>query len=423
MHELWKKNLIILWAAQFIAIMGMSLVVPFLPFYIKYLGVPSASEAAYWSGIVFAGPFFISFFLTPFWGWLGDRYGQKPMVVRAVFGLALSQLLVGAAQNVTMLFFFRMIQGALSGFVPAALSLVSVSTPKEKSGYAIGIISTASAVGAVIGPLVGGTLADVFGYRVMFFIVAGLCAAAGVLVVRFVQEPKQTPESTQRSYTLLSNYHYSLRNSQIRAALILILLSQSAMMMVQPIFALFVEELTPRTEYLATLAGAAFSVTGVFMTVGSPWWGRRNDKHEFKTNITAAILGSGIAFALQGFVTGIYQLLVLRALQGFSAGGVLPGLYSYISKHAEQERRGGVTGIASSLNILANMVGPITGGMLASAAGVRANFFLAGGVLLATVLVARGLFSNSRSEKRPRLRQRESTEEETVSTTEERILT
>ncbi|MBP2672722.1 MAG: multidrug transporter, partial [candidate division NC10 bacterium] len=114
--ELWRKNLYVLWGTQFLAMAGMNLVVPFLPFYIRQLGVTDPTSLARWSGLVFAGPFFLSFIATPVWGSLGDRYGRKMMVVRALIGLAISQLLIGFAQDVIQLLIFRVVQGAISGF-------------------------------------------------------------------------------------------------------------------------------------------------------------------------------------------------------------------------------------------------------------------------------------------------------------------
>jgi DHA1 family multidrug resistance protein-like MFS transporter len=153
--ELWRKNLYILWGTQFLAMVGMNLVVPFLPFYIRDLGVSDPDELARWSGLVFAGPFFLSFVATPLWGALGDRYGRKMMVVRALFGLALSQALIGLSQNVIQLFLFRILQGGISGFIAASLALVSTSTPRQHTGYALGLMQSSSAGGMVLGPFVG----------------------------------------------------------------------------------------------------------------------------------------------------------------------------------------------------------------------------------------------------------------------------
>lgn len=397
--EPWRKNLYIIWASQFIAMMGMSLVVPFLPFYIRELGIQSNDEIARWSGLVFAGPFFVSFFSTPIWGYLGDRYGRKIMTVRAIFGLGISQIFIGFSQSVEMLFFFRMVQGGISGFLAASLALVSANTPREKSGYAVGILQTATSSGNVFGPLVGGTLADAFGYRPIFFIVAGLCTIAGLVIIRFVREDVQPKPEHPEPHRILGNYRYAIGSKPIRVALIVIMLSQSAVFMIQPIFALYVEQLVSNTEYIATMAGAIFSVAGVFTVLAAPWWGKRNDAKSYKKNLTIALSGAALAYSAQGLVTNAYQLIIFRAILGFCLGGMLPALYSYISKNTPLERRGSIMGIASSGNILANMIGPPTGGYIASHLGVRELFFVTGGLLLASVIFLRNMFVDMRGSK------------------------
>lgn len=394
--EPWRRTLYVIWASQFIAMMGMSLVVPFLPFYIRDLGVTNEDEVARWSGLVFSGPFFISFFLIPFWGYLGDRYGRKLMVIRAIFGLAVSQALIGLAQSVEMVFFFRMLQGAVSGFIAAALALVSANTPQEKSGYAIGLLQTATAGGNLIGPLVGGSLADAFGYRPLFFVVALICVSAGILVIRYVREDPRTRVKREDQQPLIKSFRYAYASPRIRVTLAVIFLAQVAALMIQPIFALYIEYLAPSQTLIATLTGAVFSVAGLFMVISSPWWGKRNDLKSYKKNLTIAISGAAVAYGLQGLVSSPYHLLPLRALQGFCMGGILPTLYSYISKHAELSQRGAIMGIASSFHILANMIGPTTGGYIASHFGVRQTFFVTGGILAMTVLFVRLFFIDFR---------------------------
>lgn len=390
--EPWRRTLYIIWSAQFIAMMGMSLVVPFLPFYIQSLGVTAPDDLARWSGYVFAGPFFISLFLTPVWGFLGDRYGKRLMIIRAIFGLGISQALIGFSTTVEMLFFFRLLQGAISGFIAAALSLVSSSTPRQHSGYALGLLQTATASGSVIGPLVGGSLADLVGFRPLFFVVGALCAIAGVLVVRYTEEPPSEQSAGSDRHTFSSNFQYAFASAPIRGAVIIILLSQLALLLIQPIFAIYIEHLEPSNPNLATLAGAIFSMTGVAMVISSPWWGKRNDAESYKRNISLAIGGAAAACAAQGFVTQAYQLLFLRALQGFCMGGILPALYSYISKNTLPARRGGIMGIASTAHVFAAIIGPIAGGYIASTLGLRENFYMTGIVLAISLLFVKTIF-------------------------------
>jgi DHA1 family multidrug resistance protein-like MFS transporter len=371
--ELWRKNLYILWGTQFLAMVGMNLVVPFLPFFIRQLGVTEPTELARWSGLVFAGPFFLSFIATPIWGTMGDRYGRKAMVVRAIFGLALSQVLIGFSQNVYQLFLFRVVQGGISGFIAASLALVSTSTPKDRIGYALGFMQSSSAGGMVLGPFVGGILADLVGYRQIFFVTAALCTIGGFVVLFKVRETVQvSPEA--RKYTVLDNYRLMFSDKRLRIVGSLLVIGQISVLMIEPIFALFIESFKTDTRFISTLAGGIFSISGLFMVVSAPWWGKRNDRTGYKKNLWIALAVVGIAYAGHSIVQDLYQLGFLRAFLGFARGGVLPTLYSLTSYYAPAERRGGMIAIASSLTILGNMLGPVIGGFVAGHFGITASF-------------------------------------------------
>lgn len=351
----------------------MNLVVPFLPFYIRDLGISNEKELAQWSGLVFAGPFITSFIATPLWGSLGDKHGRKLMVVRAIFGLALSQVFIGFSQNVYQLFFFRMVQGAISGFIPAALTLVSTSTPKARIGYALGLLQSATAGGIMIGPAVGGFLTDIIGYREIFFITAGLCFIGGVVVIKLVHEVEQ-PSLTSNAPSVLQNFRLMLTDKQLRIVAIVIVVSQSAGLMIEPLFALFIETFKTNTKYISTLTGLTFAVAGIFMVISAPWWGRRNDRLGYKRNLIIALTGTGITYSLHMFVPNLIVLSFLRAGLGFARGGILHALYSMANLLVPSDRKGGMMGIASSLTVLGNMIGPLLGGMIAGQAGLTIVF-------------------------------------------------
>jgi MFS transporter, DHA1 family, multidrug resistance protein len=385
--ELWKKNLYTIWIAQFITIMGMSSVTPFLPFYVRELGISDPESVTRWSGLVFAGPFFLSIIFTPLWGAVGDRYGRKLMVVRAVFGLGIAQILVGTAQSVDQLLLFRMIQGALSGFIPAALALVSASAPRERAGYAMGILQTSLSAGILIGPMIGGLLADIIGYRPIFFVVATLCFISGIFVMTMVNEKKSTEEITER-FSLLDNYRYSFSHSQILIAMLLIFLAQSSISIIQPVFALFVESISGPSTYISTITGLLFAVVGFVMVFSSPWWGTKNDTEGYRRNLLMAFILTAIMLLFQALSAASWQVALSRAGLGFAMGGVLPTLYSFISKQTPIARKGGIIGIASSFTILANITGPISSGYIASHFGLRSSFFITAAVAaFASILV------------------------------------
>jgi MFS transporter, DHA1 family, multidrug resistance protein len=381
----WKKNLYSIWVAQFVAMVGMSMVIPFLPFYIRELGVTDQASLERWSGIVFSGPFILSFILTPIWGTLGDRVGKKTMVLRAVFGLCISQVLIGFSQDVYQLFIFRMVQGGISGFIASSLALVSSSTPKERSGYAIGVLQTSIASGIVIGPFLGGFLSDITSYKNVFFITAFLCLISGILVMINVKEPPKA--LSKKLYSIIENYKYIYRNINLKVAMISILLIQASIMMSQPIFALFIEQKAGDSKYLSTLTGALFGITGIFSVISSPWWGKRNDAKNIKKNLIIATICAGVAFSLHSIITDPYQLIPIRAFLGLSVGGIIPVLYAYINKNISDDRKSGIMGIASSFTLLGNLIGPLLCTLLLYKVSITYIFVITGMMLFINAVI------------------------------------
>lgn len=364
---------------------GMSMVIPFLPLYVKQLGVTEITEVKRWSGLVVSGVFITAFIATPFWGWLGDRVGKKKMVLRAIFGLAVSQFLVGLSQDVVQLFIFRMVQGALSGFIAAALALVASNTPKEKSGYAIGFLASSTAAGNLLGPFVGGLLADAFGYRNVFYITSVMCAISGILVWLFVKELNQ---SRNRENNVLDNYKFVFGSKGLRYSMVLLIITAMGISMIQPLFALFIESKVGNVTYLATLTGSIFGVLGLFQVISSSFWGKLNDKKSINKNLLFALIGAGLGYALHIITVGVWELIPIRALLGFCTGGVLPSIYSYISKHSPDNLKGGLMGIASSITMLGNLIGPISSGYIASVTSINFVFVLSGALLITGAFIA-----------------------------------
>lgn len=138
----WKLNLVVLWFGNFLVMAGMTMIIPFLPLYIQELGITDPDAVAMWAGVIFAGNFITSFFFQPLWGKLADRHGRKVMLLRSGFGMAIVILLMGFAGNVWHLLLLRVLNGTISGFVPAAVALLSATTPREKLGFSMGTLQS-----------------------------------------------------------------------------------------------------------------------------------------------------------------------------------------------------------------------------------------------------------------------------------------
>ncbi|MBK7629604.1 MAG: MFS transporter [Ignavibacteriales bacterium] len=385
----WKKNLYIMWICQFLAMVGMSSIVPFLPLFVRELGVTSIEETSKWSGLVFAGPFFVSLFLSSLWGNLGDKYGRKLMTIRATFGLALAQIIIGFSGDINQLFIGRLLQGGLSGFLPAAMALIASNTPEEKTGYALGVLQSSTAAGTVLGPLFGGIISDFLSFRAVFFVVAGLLSLVGFAIIFFVKEEKR--DESKRVISIIDNWKYVLSNKKFLIPSILIMFTSLGISFVRPIFVLFVETLEINKNYLPTITGALYSIVGIFSVFSAYWWGKKSEKIGLKKSIAIASIITGIMYLLHSIIINPYYLIPVRTLLGFGYGALMPLLFTRISNQVVKERRGGVMGVGSSFQVMGNLVGPLFGGYAGAVIGFPFSFVITGAIFL---VIAIGAFFN-----------------------------
>lgn len=366
--------------------LGISMFLPFLPVYLRELGVTEPGKLESMSGLIFAAPFLSATVATPVWGFLGDRHGRKLMVVRAALGLTVATTLMGLATTVGQLFFLRVLQGVISGFIAAALALMASAAPRDRMGYAIGTLQTAIPSGTILGPLVGGLLADRIGARQVFFVTAGLTLVAAVVVTALVREAER-PKSTAGFGRIFENYALVFGSSQLRSLFLILFACQFALMALGPIMALFVESLGAHGRLLATTTGAIFAVTGLATVLTAPRWGRRSDRRGYRPTLKMALLGSALFALPQGLVAAPWQLFLARIPYGMFIGGIVPSVHAMISLRAPDERRAGVLGVTSTALMLGNLMGPLLGGVIAGAFGLRSIFFVSTGVFLVILIL------------------------------------
>ncbi len=366
--------------------LGISMFLPFLPLYLRELGVTEPGKLESMSGLIFAAPFLSATVATPVWGFLGDRHGRKLMVVRAALGLTVATTLMGLATTAGQLFFLRVLQGVISGFIAAALALMASAAPRERMGYAIGTLQTAIPSGTILGPLLGGFLADRIGARQVFFVTAGMTLVAAIIVMVLVREAER-PRSTAGFGRIFENYALVFGSPQLRSLFLVLFACQFALMALGPIMALFVESLGAHGKHLATTTGAIFAVTGLATVLTAPRWGRRSDRHGYRLTLKTALLGSALFALPQGLVTAPWQLFLARIPYGLFIGGIVPSVHAMISLRAPDERRAGVLGVTSTALMLGNLMGPLLGGVIAGALGLRSIFFTSTAVFVVILLM------------------------------------
>ena len=399
----WKRNLVVLGAGQFVAISAMGIVIPLIPFFLRELGMTDRAALERWSGLIFSGPFLAAALMSPVWGALGDRYGHKKMVVRAIIGLAVVNLLLVFVRSPTEFLVLRVVQGLVTGFVPAALAITSASAPRDRLPEAIGKLAAFASAGRMLGPAIGGLLAGFLSFHQLFLIVGLMMGIVAVFVMLFLREPPRDPRATA---SLAAPLRAALGNPKLRLALPGLLVATSGISMTMPLFPLFVEGLCGPGVDPKVVSGIGFATVAGFTLVGSTLLGRVSDRLGLKVLLVGSLFLAAIALGLHPIVRDIASMLVLRALLGVAAAGIGPVLHSMISRAAPDGMRGGITGLANSATILGFFVGPIGGGLLANAIGIDGVFrvaaVLTGACALGAAITARRVGRDRQLDTLPR---------------------
>lgn len=383
----WRRNLWIVWASQFIAMIGMTSGVTLLPIFVRDLAGTDIATAQQWAGLVQSGPFFVSILTIPLWGKLGDKYGRKKQVLRALAGLVLVMSLMGFVRTVEELFVLRLIQGGITGFIASALALVSTSTPKKHSGYAISVLQTATSSGAILGPLAGGVVVDTFGIRAVFGVVAVLCFLSFVVAAIFVREVR-TPGVTSEQQSLRQTISYVWRRRDLRKILLMIAAAQGGIVFSMPVYVFFLAEVGAPKASLATLTGILAGSVGIASTLIGPLWGKLNDRYGWRFIILRSAAPASLAMILQTAVTSYLWLFPIRATVGLFASALIPSLYAALNKTTSAENKGTIMSLASSANLVGNLVAPALSGLIASSFGLRWCFVASSSIVAGVWLAA-----------------------------------
>jgi DHA1 family multidrug resistance protein-like MFS transporter len=395
----WRRTLYAITIAQTLAIVGFSLRVPFLPFYLQDLGAKSIDEATIWSGLLSAGGAGVMTITAPVWGVISDRHGRKPMVLRAMFAASITVGLMAVATAPWHLLVLRLIEGGLAGTVTASTALVAAAAPKERLGFSLGLVQTAVFSGSSLGPLIGGVLADQIGYRPTFLVSSAMLLTGGLIVVFLVQERfERQPAGPERGIAALrAGAAWMLAPLMVTmiGMLFIIRLASSA---VQPIIPLYVAVIGHEAaQNASTLAGFALGILGLTSAVSAVYLGRLGDQMGHKRILVACIFAAGLLYLPMAAVQAPWHLIVLQGLFGIAAGGLIPAANALVGAATAPERRGALYGVTSAASSFGGFIGPLAGAGIAASLGFRVTFIAVAVLLLALGVVAVRVFSRQRS--------------------------
>lgn len=381
----WKAVLAILTCNVVLMSASYTMLIPFLPMYlINELGVTS-DNVNMWSGIIFSVTFIVSAVMAPIWGKLSDKKGRKLMAVRAGVGLAITYFICGIVSSPIQLMFARILQGFAAGLWPAELAIMSSYAPKEKLGFCMGVMQGALTAGGVIGPLLGGVLASVFGMRVSFFISAGALALITLITLIFIKEPPReakTPE--QLALAKEAEKVNLLKVPMIRRMLECAVVIQMAILILQPILTLYVAELHHSMDNVIMLSGMVFSLGGFAGAISAPLWGRYGQSHGFFRTMCITLAGTGFILIIQSIPSTLTPFAILQFVCGLFYAGVYPSISSILVKKSPAEQRGRIFGLMFAAQQIGSTIGPLVGGFIGTFFGLKFVFIFAGILMFIT---------------------------------------
>ena len=387
----WKKSLAIMWSAQCIGMSAITGVVSFLPLYVTELGVADPAEVALWAGFLVAAASLGAAVSNPYWGAVADRKGRKPMVEKVLFMFGLMILAMAYVANVYQLLVLRTLQGLCGGFVAAATALTVSIAPKEEIAFTVGIFQTSLIVGGAVGPVIGGLIADHFGYRQPFIVFAVLCFLA-LILIHFTIREKFTPAAKNQTPSLSEVIRYVWSLADMRLMLLVQFLTQFAIQGIGPILPLYIQSLGSGSSNIASISGGIIALAGLTSAIASASSGALCRHFSHKQILIAAALLGGLSFIGQLVADNITFLAVMRAINGLCIGAMIPSSNTIITYLIPEAKRGAAFGITSSASLMGNVLGPLAAGFLSLAYGISAIFWLTTAffLLIALLLSLRG---------------------------------
>ena len=384
--ETWKRTVYISLVCVFCIAFGVSQLAPILPLYFHDLGVQTPEAMSLWSGLATGATYIIVCIAAPFWGRIADKRGRKITLIRSSFGMALCNILIAFQTTPEGVVLIRLIQGLVSGFYSASITLIASESPIERTGWALGLLASANLAGSLIGPLLGGYIADTVGIRNDFIIVGIIMGLAGLLATVFIHE-NYVPKDNVEKLSISKLKEQIPEFNSVIALCVASFIYAICIMSLQPVISVYIKGIVPSdTENLAFIAGAVFSAMGIAQLMSSSPLGKLVDKIGPRKVLVVSLIYVGILNIPQAYVSDVYQLAIIRFLQGFGLGGMLPALNTYLSSKTPREFTGQVFSYNQSCLFFGYFLGSVGGASLMAWLGFTTLFWISGGLFIISAL-------------------------------------
>ena len=387
----WRRNVFAVTAASFVGFTGFTLVMPFLPLYIRSLGVTDVADTALWAGLSLGATPAVTAILSPFWGRVADRFGRKLMVERSLISFVILMAAMAYVTQPWHILALRVVQGFFAGYGGLTLAMAAESAPRERMASAIGSVQTAQRLGPALGPVIGGVAAGLVGLRQAFFVTAAFYLAALVLVFVLYRDPEAAPDPAGASSSPRAEVHALLRGPGFVLMMAVIFAVTFVDRSFGPILPLYVEHLGVAPGRVAMVAGILFTTTAAGAAIG-------NYVCEYlllRTRPARVVAGGAAtaAAALTAFLalSGLWALGTSLAVFGVGVGTAITAAYTIGGRTVPISMHATGFGFMTAASLAGLALSPIIAGLLS-----RGSLLIVFGVdvlmlALAGVAVYRGL--------------------------------
>ncbi|MDG3236556.1 multidrug efflux MFS transporter [Streptococcus suis] len=387
----WKQNLKVAWLGNFLTGTSFTLVMPFISVFVEELGV-GPGQVEYYAGLAVSVNALAAALMAPIWGSLADRYGRKPMMVRAAFAMIFTMGGMAFVPNVFWLLTLRVLNGVFTGYIPNATALIASQVPKDKTGYALGTLSTGAVAGNLIGPTLGGILAEMFGVHMVFLLVGLLYAIVVLLTVFYIREDF-VPVKKGEEMSVKEVFEQVKDRQMLVGLFVTSMIIIAAAQAVVPILTLYVRHLG-QTDNLLFVAGFIISLPGMASLLTSGYLGKIGDRIGNHRLLLIALTYSLLINVFCVFAENPFQLGLLRFMYGFGTGALLPSVNSLLTKLTPKEGISRIFSYNQLFNNLGSVVGPMMGSAVAAHMGYDWVFYLSSGLVLFNLIWSLTNFRN-----------------------------
>jgi MFS family permease len=385
-----RRNIFAAAAAGCIGFTGFTLVMPFLPFYIRELGTTDIGQIAMWTGLTLSATPAVTAVSAPFWGRVGDRYGSKVLVLRSLVAFVLTKAAMAFVWAPWQLFALRAVLGVFAGYGALTVSMAAESAPRDRMAQAIGFVQTGQRLGPAIGPVIGGLVAPIVGLRRAFLVTAAFYVLALLIILVLYREPRdrRAPAKVRSGREVVFAL---IRLPGFLLALAVIFGLQTVDRSFGPVLPLYVADFGVSDLRLPVVTGVLFSLGACAAALGHHLAGRLLGRYTARRIIVAGALTA--AAALLAIVTAPSLWIVGAAMLacGLAVGASTTTIYATAGSLLPGDAHATGFGVMTTASLMGLTISPIVAGFIGGAA-LRLVFVVDIVLLLVLgVLVSRGL--------------------------------